>query len=424
MEHTKIDHKKLPRFYCNQPWQGMNSPLFLRKQRCWLGYSTPAGFLTTGLASIATLKVELRAFPSAHSILYGARMPTALTPYEREHALSQWITQQLDCAPETIQLIPITNDAGFRRYFRFRSPSQWLAVDAPPQTEDTRQFVQLARFLSNHQVNTPKILAVDECAGFLLVEDFGDELLHRQLTAANATELYQQAFNVLLDLQACSDEPVLVPRYDRALLGRELHIFSEWFVANLLGYSLNATENTMLDAFFLDLENSALEQPQTLVHRDFHSRNLLIRTDNTLGVIDFQGALWGACTYDLVSLLRDCYIRWPAEQVTSWALDYRIATIKAGLLDATVSEQTYLRWFDAMGLQRHIKVLGIFARLNLRDHKSHYLKDLPLVIRYTLEVAQRYPEFKPFVDWFNTKLLPLIEQQSWYSDYRQAGDLQ
>ena len=351
-------------------------------------------------------------------------MPQALTPHEREQALTLWVERELDCTPASILLTPIASDAGFRRYFRFSSPSQWLAVDAPPQMEDTQQFVRLARYLSNHRVNTPTILAADENIGFLLVEDFGDELLHSQLTPTTADKLYQQTFNALLGLQACPDEPALIPRYDRALLSSELHIFSEWFVGNLLGYSLNPAEITLLDALFVSLENNALEQPQTLVHRDFHSRNLLVRHDTTLGVIDFQGALWGCCTYDLVSLLRDCYIRWPAQQVTAWALDYRQAAINGGLLDATVSEQTYLRWFDGVGLQRHIKVLGIFARLNLRDHKPHYLKDLPLVIRYILEVAQRYPEFEPFVDWFITQLLPLAEQQSWYSDYRLAGDQQ
>lgn len=351
-------------------------------------------------------------------------MPPALTPQEREQALSHWVAQQFNSAPDSIQLTSIASDAGFRRYFRFQSPSQWLAVDAPPQTEDTQQFVNLARYLSSHHVSTPKILAADETTGFLLVEDFGDELLHRQLTPENVDSRYQQTFNTLLSLQACPDEPALIPRYDRALLRRELQIFSEWFVGNLLGYSLNTTENALLDKLFVDLENNALEQPQTLIHRDFHSRNLLIRADNTLGVIDFQGALWGGCTYDLVSLLRDCYIRWPAEQVNAWALDYRQAAIKAGLLSADVSEQTYLRWFDGMGLQRHIKVLGIFARLNLRDHKPHYLKDLPLVIRYTLEVTQRYPEFSPFAGWFTEQLLPLIEKQSWYTDYLIAGDQQ
>ena len=351
-------------------------------------------------------------------------MPTALTTQEREHQLSRWVADQLGCAPATIKLKPIASDAGFRRYFRFAMPSQWLAVDAPPQTEDSRQFVTLARYLSEHKVSTPKVLAADEAIGFLLVEDFGDELLHRQFTPTTADALYREAYASLISLAACPDRPAFIPRYDLELLRRELTIFSEWFVTTLLGYQLNPTENVMLDRLFSALEQSALEQPQCLVHRDFHSRNLLIRPDKILGVIDFQGALWGGCTYDLVSLLRDCYIRWPADQVTAWALDYHQMAIKAGVLDANIDEQTYLRWFDWMGLQRHIKVLGIFARLNLRDNKPHYLEDLPLVIRYTLEVAQRYPELKAFADWFSNTLIPLAEQQAWYRDYRQAGDIQ
>ncbi len=351
-------------------------------------------------------------------------MYQALTPHEREQQLSLWVAAQLGCTPTSIALKAIASDAGFRRYFRFATPSQWLAVDAPPQTEDSRQFVALARYLSEHKVNTPKILAADEAAGFLLVEDFGDELLHRQLTPTTVNTLYREAFASLISLAACPDQPALVPRYDLELLHRELTLFNEWFVHALLGYHLNATESGMLSTLFSRLEQSALDQPQCLVHRDFHSRNLLIRSNNSLGVIDFQGALWGGCTYDVVSLLRDCYIRWPANQVTAWALEYRKASINAGLLDVDIDEQTYLRWFDWLGLQRHIKVLGIFARLNLRDGKPHYLKDLPLVIRYTLEVAQHYPEFKPFADWFCDKLLPLAEQHAWYSDYRQAGDPQ
>lgn len=351
-------------------------------------------------------------------------MPTAFTPQEREQQLSLWVAQALNHNPETVVLEPIASDAGFRRYFRFSASSQWLAVDAPPQTEDSRQFVALARYLSERNVHTPKVLAADETHGFLLVEDFGDELLHRQLTPASVAQRYRQTFSSLLSLQACPDQPTLIPRYDRALLRRELEIFSEWFAGNLLGYQLNETENTLLNSLFLSLENAALEQPQTLVHRDFHSRNLLIRTDKSLGVIDFQGALWGGCTYDVVSLLRDCYIRWPAELVKGLALEYRQAAVDAELLDDVVGEAQYLRWFDWMGLQRHIKVLGIFARLNLRDNKPHYLKDLPLVIRYIMEVAQAYPELKPFADWFRTHLLPLAKQQPWYSDYHHAGDAQ
>ena len=351
-------------------------------------------------------------------------MPKALKPHTREQQLRLWVANRLGCAPESIALKTIASDAGFRQYFRFATPSLWLAVDAPPQTEDSRQFVALAHYLSEHHVNTPNILAADETVGFLLVEDFGDELLHRQLCATTADELYRAAFVSLINLAACPDEPSLIPRYNSELLLRELSIFSEWFVSELLRYPLNSAEHAMLDATFRLLAHAALEQPQCLVHRDFHSRNLLIRPNATLGVIDFQGALWGGCTYDLVSLLRDCYIRWPASQVTAWALEYRQAAINAGLLDAGIAAATYLRWFDWMGLQRHIKVLGIFARLELRDNKPHYLKDLPLVIRYTLEVAQSYPELKPFADWFCDKLLPLAKQQSWYSDYRHAGNTQ
>ncbi len=351
-------------------------------------------------------------------------MPKASRSYEREQQLSLWVALALKRLPESIQLQPIASDAGFRRYYRFSSPSEWLAVDAPPETEDSRQFVELARYLSEHQVHTPKILAADESQGFLLVEDFGDELLHRQLTQTNAAQVYRQTFNSLLSLQACPDHTALIPRYDRALLRRELDIFCEWFVGKLLDYQLNTSEQEHLNKLFLTLENSALEQPQTLVHRDFHSRNLIVREDKSLGVIDFQGALWGGCTYDLVSLLRDCYIRWPAELAKGLALEYRQTAISAGLLADTVDEAQYLRWFDWAGLQRHIKVLGIFARLYLRDNKPNYLKDLPLVIRYTLEVAESYPELELFADWFSSQLLPLVEQQAWYSDYNYAGDQQ
>lgn len=340
----------------------------------------------------------------------------------RDQALRQWVAEQLAQPTAEIQLTPISNDAGFRRYFRFAMPSQWLAVDAPPQTEDTRQFVALAQHLSAHGVSTPRIFAADPTLGVLLVEDFGDELLHRHLDADSVDQQYRKCFEALLQLQTCSDDSALIPRYDRELLHRELLIFTEWFVAALLGYQLNAEENALLDSLFQQLEDSALNQPQTLVHRDFHSRNLLLRENNELGVIDFQGALWGACTYDLVSLLRDCYIRWPAERVCDWAEDYRQLAQSRNQLPQAVSKAEFQRWFDFMGLQRHIKVLGIFARLHLRDHKHNYLKDLPLVVRYCLEVAHQHDELRPFADWFTQKLLPIIRQQPWYTDIERAGE--
>lgn len=269
-------------------------------------------------------------------------------------------------------------------------------------------------------MRTPAIAAADAEQGFLLVEDMGDKLFFRAVDADNADKLYQQAINTLLQLQRCQDDSTLIPRYDGALLRRELEIFNEWFVAHLLGYELNDVEQLMLDELYSKLLGNALTQPQAFVHRDYHSRNLLLLESEALGVIDFQGALWGGITYDLVSLLRDCYLRWPAEQVQRWALTYRQQAIAANLIPA-VAEAEFLRWFDWLGLQRHIKVMGIFARLNLRDGKSGYLNDLPLVIRYTLEVAEHYAELRPFADWFKQTLLPLAQQQSWYQDYQTAG---
>lgn len=352
-----------------------------------------------------------------------------MSPTARELVLTNWVSEQLQIPKDRIALKAIASDAGFRRYFRFVSPNSMpiptltpmLAVDAPPQTEDTRQFVALARYLRAQGVRTPSIIAADEPQGLLLVEDFGDRLLFSELDASNVGEGYHTALKTLLSLQQCQDSPTLIPRYDRALLRRELEIFSEWFVGTMLGYSLNADETALLERTFTLLEDAAIAQPQTLVHRDYHSRNLILCDDGELGVIDFQGALWGAVTYDLVSLLRDCYLRWPADHVKRWALDYRQMALTADIIPATTEAQ-FLQDFDWMGLQRHIKVLGIFARLQLRDGKTGYLKDLPLVIRYTLEIASQYSELRPFADWFVANLLPLAQQQPWYSDYSCAGE--
>lgn len=347
------------------------------------------------------------------------QLPEGVDP--RKLALTNWVAHNTPAEQHPIELIGLGSDAGFRRYFRYQTPSKWLAVDAPPTSEDTAQFLAVARLIEQQGVRSPRIAAADANLGFLLVEDMGDRLFAREVQPHNADALYQEAINTLLRLQRCPDDAALIPRYDRALLHRELEIFIEWFVDKLLNHPLNSSEQHLLNEVFIQLENNALSQPQTFVHRDYHSRNLLLLDDYSLGVIDFQGALWGGVTYDLVSLLRDCYLRWPAEKVNLWALAYREQAISAGVIPG-VSEKEFLRWFDWLGLQRHIKVFGIFARLNLRDSKTGYLKDLPLVIRYTLEVAERYAELRAFGDWFKHTLLPLAEKQSWYQDYRKAGD--
>lgn len=346
--------------------------------------------------------------------------PVSEQKNERFEALLDWCQQQLPEAVDAAALQPLGEEAGFRRYYRLLADEvpRLLAVDANPATEDTGQFVQVSHYLREQGIHTPAIYAVDAEKGFLLVEDFGDNLLYRQLQAdpspATANGLYGEALTTLLALQQAPDNPTLIPRYDQPLLRRELEIFTEWFVAALLQYQLTAEDRALLDRLFAALEESALEQPSVLVHRDYHSRNLLSCDDGTVGVIDFQGALWGPCTYDAVSLLRDCYIAWPEDTVRQWAIGYGHLVMAAELIPV-VDENTWLRWFDWMGLQRHIKVLGIFARVHLRDGKSHFLADLPRVANYVVQVAHAWPEMKPFARWFEQTLMPLVNQQSWYT---------
>jgi aminoglycoside/choline kinase family phosphotransferase len=333
-------------------------------------------------------------------------------------ALLGWCQQHLAPDLDAARLKLLGEEASFRRYYRVSVAGRnWLVVDADPATEDTPQFVRIAAYLREHNIHTPAIQAVDPEPGFLVVEDFGDNLLYRQLQAepslATANGIYSEALTTLLALQQCPDRPDFIPRYDRTLLRRELEIFTEWFVGALLEKSLSPAEQEMLQALFHRLEGSALEQPRVLIHRDYHSRNLISCPDGTIGVIDFQGALWGPCSYDPVSLLRDCYLRWPEDAVNQWATGYGRLMMAAGVIP-TVDEATWLRWFDWMGLQRHIKVLGIFARVHLRDSKSHFLADLPRVIRYVTSVAGRYAELDDFSLWFEQQLMPLIRQQAWY----------
>lgn len=334
----------------------------------------------------------------------------------RHEALTHWVAHKLENS--TIELTPLGSDAGFRRYFRYETPSVWLAVDAPPATENTPIFLQIGDYLQQHGVRVPKIKAADATLGFLLVEDFGDALLSKVINTENADDLYKQGFTIIHKMNS-QTKPEWLPEYDETLLRFEVSLFTEWFVKQLLGYSPSADEQELVDKALDILVKSALEQPQQFVHRDFHCRNLLVTPDQELAVIDFQGGLWGPYTYDAVSLLKDCYKRWPAERVTRLATEFYE---NSPTLSGHISKDTFMRWFDWMGLQRHIKVLGIFARLHLRDNKPHYLQDLSLVIRYTLEACDAYPELKPFAGWFQEKLLPLAEQHDWYIDYYTAGE--
>ncbi len=270
-------------------------------------------------------------------------------------------------------------------------------------------------------VHVPRVLAVDFQRGFMLQEDLGDRLLLPELRGGDTARLYDAAELTLLRIQTVAPDPDVFPAYDRALLRKEMKLFPVWFVERLLGVELGATDRQLLDRAFTALEDAALEQPQVVVHRDYHSRNLLLTGNGDIGVIDFQDAVIGPFTYDLVSLLKDCYIRWPSSAVTQRALAFLPRALAAREADVP-SERDLLRWFDLMGLQRHIKVLGIFARLWLRDGKPRYLDDLPLVLRYTLEVTGRYEELGELHLWLTEHLLPRLPEQPWYRSWQTAGD--
>lgn len=338
----------------------------------------------------------------------------------RRKELSCWVGRALEmesCA----ELFDLAGDAGFRRHFRTGTKPELVAVDSPPESTNPARFVALADYLRRNGIHTPMVVAADTANGYLLLEDLGDIQLYSALNNDSVEGLYAEVMSELLCLQQIPRKEELFPPYSGDLLLTEMRIMPEWLVGKLLGYQLAENEAQLLENTFQLLLENAAEQPNTLVHRDYHSRNLMVRGGQRPGIVDFQDAVWGPVTYDLVSLLRDCYVRWPRERVARWALAYAATAEAAGVLEP-VDPERFLRWFDWMGLQRHIKILGLFPRLWLRDGKRGYLGDLPLVIRYVLETAERYPELRPFGEWFGSQLLPLIEQQPWYSDYRCVGD--
>ncbi len=313
--------------------------------------------------------------------------------------LTQWVTEDLGFAGAAIA--PASVDASFRRYFRVtRDADSYIAMDAPPDKEDSGPFVNVARILGSLDLNVPLILARDMDRGFLLLSDLGSrQYLDALAEDGAADELYADALKSLRTMQtAAAGISRALPRYDRAMLLREMELLPEWFLTRHLGLSIDARERAMLGGLFEILVAAAASQPACFVHRDYHSRNLLVTPRNNPGILDFQDAVWGPVTYDLASLLKDCYIAWPPARVRQWVLQYRESLLEAGFeLDADAA--LFLRWFDLTGLQRHIKVLGIFARLFYRDGKSQYLNDLPRVLAYVRDTALSYPETAAFAEF-------------------------
>jgi aminoglycoside/choline kinase family phosphotransferase len=339
----------------------------------------------------------------------------------RQEVLAQWAADQIEQLYQhsiPAQMETVSGDASFRRYFRLHfaqnnEQKSWIAVDAPPEHENSRQFVDIAKVWSEAGVKVPTVLAFDEANGFMLLEDFGDTLLHPELTAMAASGLYKSSIDSLIELQQLpkSDNILL---YDRPLLDREMALFPDWLCEKHLELELSAGDKAMLAQVFDILAQSALAQPQVVVHRDYHSRNLMVckanpplHNDPFIGIIDFQDAVYGPLTYDLVSLLKDCYIQWPREQVLAWLAYFKIHSKQV----AKQSDAQLIRDFDLMGMQRHLKAAGIFARLSIRDSKHDYLKDVPRTCEYILQTAHLYPEFSDFSTWLEQTFLPALKKK-------------
>ena len=321
---------------------------------------------------------------------------------ERLQELRAWTAGALQLAAVAPE--PLPADASFRRYFRVRDGERsFVVMDAPPPTEDCGPFVKVAGLLKAAGVHAPDVLAWDKPRGFLLLSDLGRQSYLEVLNAGNADQLFADAMAALVRWQSAS-RPGELPAYDRALLRRELDLFPEWYVTRHLGATLTAAEQDCLESAFSLLEASALAQPQVFVHRDFMPRNLMVSEPNP-GVLDFQDARFGPITYDLASLFKDAFISWDAERIRHWRQRYWQQARDAGLPVPAFDELE--RACDWMGMQRHFKVLGIFARLQYRDDKPAYLRDTPRFLNYVRETARRYREFIPLL-----KMLDALESRA------------
>ncbi|RDS85473.1 aminoglycoside phosphotransferase family protein [Dyella psychrodurans] len=291
-----------------------------------------------------------------------------------------------------LTLEPASADASFRSYWRTHHDGRsWIVMDSPPAQEDPRPWLAIGERLSAADLHVPAVYDTDLEQGFLLIEDLGSRLYLPALNDANADALYGDAMDALLRIQTRMDYADLPP-FDQGVVMRGLDVMPEWFLDRHLGHTPDHNEQKVLSAAFDIVLANMMEQPRCFVHRDFHSRNLLIVDDNNPGIIDFQGALAGPIAYDLASLLRDAYIAWPRDRVEAWVESYRLRLKDARIIDEDIGPQRFLRWFDLTGMHRHIRVLGQFYRLWYRDGKPGYLADVPRVYHYIVSVARSYPE--------------------------------
>jgi len=326
----------------------------------------------------------------------------------RLQQLNHWLSETIKT--EDYQLESASGDASFRRYFRLKYNNEtFIVMDAPPEQENCVPFIDVAERLLAVNINVPRILEKDLQQGFLLLSDLGNKQYLDALTEASVDEhyvddLYQAAMQELLQFQQ-QVAPKGLPAYSEDLLLQEMALFRHWLLQEHLGLDLTVEMQAMLDEVFKLLANEALSQPKVFVHRDYHSRNLMINGSGgeIPGVLDFQDAVEGPFTYDLVSLLKDCYIKWPRQQIRDWANNY-FGQIADNHPDIDVTR--FMRWFDLMGVQRHLKASGIFARLYHRDGKTGYLADVPRTLSYIVELHDEYPELQGLIELIQSQVMP------------------
>ena len=327
----------------------------------------------------------------------------------RQQQLADWLHSLFP--EEQFTLAPASVDASFRRYFRATFGDRTLIVmDAPPKHEDCRPFLHIAKLFEEAGTHVPHVYSQNLEEGFLLLSDLGNTTYLQALTTANARNLYDAATDALIRIQLSSRENELPP-YDEPLLLREMRLFPEWYIAKHLNITLSEAQKSKLENVFTQIIAVNVAQPRVYVHRDYHSRNLMYVEESNPGILDFQDAVFGPITYDLVSLFKDAYIRWEEEQVIDWLVRYWEKARLAGL-PVRLDFGEFYRDYEMMGVQRHLKVLGIFARLYHRDGKDGYLKDLPLVMTYLRAACERYTDLRPLLKLLDT-LEPHVSKEGY-----------
>jgi aminoglycoside/choline kinase family phosphotransferase len=330
----------------------------------------------------------------------------------RLQQLNHWLSETINT--KDYQLEPASGDASFRRYFRLKHNGEtFIVMDAPPEQENCIPFIDIAERLLAVNINVPRIIEKDLQQGFLLLSDLGDKqyldvLSEESADGPGVNNLYQAAMQELVLMQQQTDTKN-IPAYDDKLLLQEMELFRHWLLQEHMGLDLTVEIQAMLDEVFKVLMSEALSQPRVFVHRDYHSRNLMINDvrGTSPGVLDFQDAVEGPFTYDLVSLLKDCYVKWPAQQVRDWASNF-FAGIAEGYPDIDAIQ--FMRWFDLMGVQRHLKASGIFARLYHRDGKTGYLADIPRTLSYIVDLHDQYPELQGLIELIQGQVMTSIEE--------------